>query len=581
MKGVLRTAFQLRSRINLKGKRGVYFYAVLSGVFAAFIALAFQHATHFILSALTSSDSGRIVESFSNLEYWRRIFSLSAGGAIAGIILLFAAKKVKKRPTPYMEAISIGSGYIPVRANLLRSLAAIVTIGSGASIGREGPLVQTVAVFSSIFGRYFKLSVPRLRLLIACSAAGAMSAVFHTPLAGGLFVCEIVIGTVSIDIIAPLLVASCTSYAVLNAIDKAAPLYEISTAHLHVDIKILICTMLLGICASILAGLWLRLLSTSRRILNGNINFLPFRLILAGLAVGIISIYYPEVTGNGAHIIRGIVSMDFGLGEISAILALKILSVVLFFGAGAVGGVLTPSLTIGGVFGFVFAHMMIAAGVPLETEEIIGFSIVGMAAFFTTAAAAPLTSLMLVVEFTGAGRLIYPLIIAVLVSYGISILFGIKSMYADAASGGIKSAFNKPLRSVRIKDIFRKTSDTVSLTESFESIAKIFLRNPEYAIYVVSKSNRYLGGILRNDILDFIKSDALSGNVIAEDIMRSNIPVLQSDMPIVDGIKVFSENPDCETMPIVDSENKFYGIVNRSDLFMGFSEIARRDKLEN
>ena len=82
--------------------------------------------------------------------------------------LVFAAKKIRKAPTPYMEAVSIGNGYIPVRSNLLRSLAAILTIGSGASIGREGPLVQTVTVFASIFGRRLNFSPPRLRLIVAC-----------------------------------------------------------------------------------------------------------------------------------------------------------------------------------------------------------------------------------------------------------------------------------------------------------------------------------------------------------------------------------------------------------------------------
>lgn len=128
-----------------------------------------------------------LVAAFSQIPPWRRIFSLFAGGVLAGIVLLFAAKKIKKSPTPYMEAVSIGNGYIPVRANLLRSLAAIITIGSGTSIGREGPLVQTVAVFASVVGRRLRLSTPRLRLLIACSAAGAMASVFHAPARRGAF----------------------------------------------------------------------------------------------------------------------------------------------------------------------------------------------------------------------------------------------------------------------------------------------------------------------------------------------------------------------------------------------------------
>ena len=146
--------------------------------------------------------------------------------------------------------------------------------------------------------------------------------------------------------------------------------------------------------------------------------------------------------------------------------------------------------------------------------------------------------------------------------------------------GGMRGAFGKPLKNIRIKDIFRKTEDTVSVTETFDGVAKIFLKNPEYAVYVVSRSNKYIGGILRSDILSFIKSKTLSSNVIAEDIMRFDIPVLKTDMPLIDGVKIFAENSQYESMPIVNSANEFYGIVNRNDIFMGFNEILKRDKLD-
>lgn len=578
MNGLFKFLLFARIRFSLAGRGGVYFYAVLAGMLSAVIALAFQLATRLILAFLTGADGDGEVSSFLQIPPWRRIFSLAAGGAAAGGILLFAAKRVRKPPTPYMEAVSIGNGYIPVRANLLRSAAAIVTIGSGASIGREGPLVQTAAVFASMAGRRLNMSTPRLRLLVACSAAGAMAAVFHAPMAGALFVCEIVIGIMSMDMLAPLLVASCASYLTICAVGNPNPLYEISGAYLDINAQTALLSALLGAAASLLANLWMAWLAKCRRLLNRRAEFLPLRLAAAGVAVGAIAAYYPEVAGNGAHIIRGLVSMDFSLGNVSAVLALKIFSVALFFGMGAVGGVLTPSLTIGGVFGFIFAQLLALAGVPLGAGEVIGFSLLGMAAFFTTAAAAPLTSLMLVLEFTMAGRMIFPLIIGVLVSHAVSRLASAKSMYAAEAAGGVKSAFNKPLKDVKVGDLFRKSDNTVAPTTLFRSVAKIFLKNPDFAVYVVSRSNRYLGGILRGDVLAFAKSGALSENVIADDIMRSDIPTLSPDAGIVDGVKAFSENPAAEEMPMVEADGKFYGIVNRGDIFMAFAEISARSK---
>ena len=566
----------MRSRVNLKGRAGIYFFAVLSGILAAFVAVAFQACTAAILTLFTGVEGNDAVYSLDHAAPWRRVFSLVLGGVIAGIILLFTSKKLRERATPYMEAVSIGNGYIPVRSNLLRSLAAIVTIGSGASIGREGPLVQTATVFASIFGRRAKFSTLRLRLFIACAASGAMSAVFHTPLAGGLFVSEIVVGTMSIDILAPLLVSSCSSYLTLTVIGSSEPLYEMSRAYLSSGLSTACFAVLLGVVSSLLAKAWLVWLSKSRSLLNRNKNLLPLRLAIAGLAVGLITIWYPEIAGNGSHIIRGVVSLNFSLEFVSWLFVLKVLSVGLFFAMGAVGGVLTPSLTIGGVSGFIFAHVLIACGAPLSQEEIIGYSLLGMAAFFTTAAAAPMTSLVLVVEFTAAGKMIFPLIIGVLVSRAVAKIFSAKSMYESEAGMGLKTAFDRPLKDVRIKDIFRKSSDTVFATTLLRDIARIFIRNPEFAVYVVSRSNKYLGSILQRDVYNFMKSDSLSQKVIADDILRTDLPVLTPEMPLIDGIKIFTDNDAFDTLPIVDSRGNFYGVVNRTDIFMGFNEIARR-----
>lgn len=567
----------LRSRINLNGKSGTFLYAVCAGVLAAIVATVFQKSTQFILATLTGTEGGRFVATFQQIPDWRKIFALAVGGAISGLILLFASQKVKKKATPYMEAVAIGNGYIPVRPNLLRSLAAIITIGSGASIGREGPLVQTVTVFASLFGRKMNVPLPRLRLLIACAAAGGMSAVFHTPLAGGLFVCEIVIGVMSIDILAPLLVSSCASYITIMTISNPAPLYEISRAYLSQEVSIAFYALLLGILSSLLAKMWLAMLNGARKTLNGNPYWLPARLALAGVIVGSISIYYPEVVGNGAHIIRGIVSMDFSAEQILVFTVLKISCVALFFGMGAVGGVLTPSLTIGSIFGFLFANALMSAGVPLSPEEVIGFSLLGMAAFFTTAAAAPITSLMLVLEFTLAGRMIFPLIIGVLTSYAVSKMTGAKSMYSSALAGNVMSAFNRPIAEVKLRDIFRKNSDTVMLNETFGKISKRFLATPDEAVFVASRTNKYLGAIFRSDILSFLKSDYVS-NVIAEDIMRTDLPKLSPETPLIDAIKTFSEISG-EILPIVDASGKFYGTVYKSDILMGFAEVMRRERV--
>ena len=174
--------------------------------------------------------------------------------------------------------------------------------------------------------------------------------------------------------------------------------------------------------------------------------------------------------------------------------------------------------------------------------------------------------------------MIYPLIIGVLVSYGISKLMHTKSMYASAVSSGFKSVFDKPLCDVSVNSLARRGDNTVFATTLFADIAKIFLKNPDYAVYVVTRSNKYIGAVLRSDVLEFVKSGALSSKVIADDIMRADVPPIFAETSLVDAIKAFSET-SAEALPMIDGAGRFKGIVNRNDIFMAFNEISVRDKL--
>ncbi len=571
--------FELRAKLSLKSKNGIYICALIFGVLSALVALCFSFAIHLIQLLLMGETGHYIVDTFSQIDPHRRVISLCVGGFLAGLILHFATKRVKTRAIPYMESVALGNGYIPFRATIMRSFSAIMSIASGAAIGREGPLVQTAALAASKVGRFMHLSVPRLRLIIACSAGGALAAVFHTPLAGGIFVCEIVIGTMAMDVLAPILISSCTSYFVISIIGDVSPVYEASDAYLSSSFSLILYTVALAIISSIAAKLWLTTLSKSRKCLNLLKLPLPFKIALAGLIVGSIAVYYPQIAGNGDYLISSIVKKSIGIEDISLLLGLKVFSVALFFAMGTIGGVLTPSLALGSIVGFLFANLLMYFGVPLTDAEVVGFSLLGMASFFTTAASAPLTSLILVIEFTMAGRMIFPLIIGVLLSHAMAKLLHTEGMYKEE-TGGALNTFDKPLKDIRLMDIFRRSSDTVLADTLFNKIAQKFLKNPEEAIYVVSRRNQYIGAILEEDIISFIKSKYVSNNVIADDIMHSKIPTLLPEMSLIDAIKVFAEQPKYNMLPIVDSQRKFYGTVNRSDIFMGFNELVLREKLK-
>ncbi len=578
---LLRFALNLREKIKLSDKQIIFLWAVIIGVVGALTAQLFELGVNIVQGTLSGKYGETQINTFRDLaanDWGWCIFVPAAGGLLAGLTLLFTHHFVPTKATEYMEAVALGNGYVPPKPCLLRALSAVFSVGSGASIGREGPLVQVGAVAGSALGRLFHLSAPRLRLVVACAAAAGMSAAFHTPLAGGLFVSEIVLGALSIDLLAPLLVASCAGYFTLGLFHEPTPIYQLEqevalSEHQHV-----FWCVLLGCLASLLAWLWLQILKKSRQYLNGKRALLPVRLALAGAMVGAIAIIYPEVVGNGKNIITALIHNEVEVTKASILLALKIATVAIVFGVGTVGGALTPSLTIGSVFGFLFSAVLTACGVP--GDHAIAYSLVGMAAFFTTAANAPITSLVLVVEFTMAGQMMFPLIIGVLVSYGTAKLTKAKSMYHDSLAFGPRSTFDKPLGEVQLKDVARKDTPVVHPLDNFGTIAAMLIKHPAQTIFVTSPAGKYLGSVVVEDVAAFARNKELANAVLAMDVLRNDLPTLPADMHLPEALSVFSHEHRGESLALVDPEShNLLGVVNRTDIYMVLSEIMRHEKL--
>ena len=161
-------------------------------------SIAFRVATAIVHKILTGSSAPGLVESFSQMPRILRLIVPAIGGLLAGAILQFGTRlRGHVATTDYMEAVVLGDGKIAARRTLLKCLSSLFTIASGGSIGREGPLVQLSALAASLAGRLRKWSTPRLRLLVGCGAAAGIASAYNAPIAGALFVAEIVLGSVA------------------------------------------------------------------------------------------------------------------------------------------------------------------------------------------------------------------------------------------------------------------------------------------------------------------------------------------------------------------------------------------------
>ena len=296
---------------------------------------------------------------------WQRLVTPAAGGALAGLTLLLGARlNRRKSSTDYMEAIVLGTGKISSRSSFVKCASALFTIASGGSIGREGPLVQLAAVLASLTGRWAKMTTARLRLLVACGAAGGIASAYNAPIGGALFVAEIVLGTLAMESFGPLVFSSVVATLTVRQFLGSNPLYEIP--HTSRPDRVQLGNPAPPRCSDWWRGCWDRGscagCAASERAFAATALPPYARLALGGLIVGALSMHTPEVVGNGYSVVGELLGGGLLWKTVFVILALKLVATAATFGSGAVGGVFTPTLFAGASLGYLFGQGIDALG---------------------------------------------------------------------------------------------------------------------------------------------------------------------------------------------------------------------------
>src|ERR1700752_4221008 len=204
-------------------------WAAAIGFFGALAAESFRKATEF-LQFLGTGHLSSIVTSFEDLPLWQRFVVPTVGGLLAGLTLWFGNRMIssvrQKSTTDYMEAVVVGNGIISVRASLVKTISALFSISTGASIGREGPLVQLSSLVASLVGRLRNCPIPQRRQLVACGAAAGIASAYNAPIAGSFFVAEIILGTVVVEALGPLILAAVVATFTAQVLHGGGPIYK-------------------------------------------------------------------------------------------------------------------------------------------------------------------------------------------------------------------------------------------------------------------------------------------------------------------------------------------------------------------
>jgi CIC family chloride channel protein len=355
------------------------------------------------------------LEAVEAIPWHRRVLVPAAGALAAGLILHGLMRRDRTLGlSGVMEAVVLRRGPLRLRSAALRSLAALGIIGTGGSVGREGPIVELGAATGSLVAGAAGPDPGRHALLIACGAAGGMAAAYNAPLGAAVFVLELFLGSFSVPRMAPVVVASVSANTVARAVLGAEPVFRVPAFHLAGAWEFLP-VVVLGLLAGFVGPLFLRSLAAAEDAFSRVRAPVPARMVLGGLLVGAIGIGFPEVWGNGYDAVNRILGGGMAVHLMALLLVLKVLATATTVGSGGVGGVFTPTLfvgaALGGLIGQVVHHL--SGGTSGGPGS---YALLGMAALVGSTIHAPVTAVLLLFEMTRDYDLVPPLMLATVIS---------------------------------------------------------------------------------------------------------------------------------------------------------------------
>ncbi len=515
---------------------------------------------------------------------WRRIAMPALGGLIVAPIVYFFAREAKGHGVPeVMKAILIRGGAIRPRVVAVKALTAAVTIGSGGSAGREGPIVQIGAALGSAFGQALRVSTIQLRTLVGCGAAAGIAAAFNAPIAGALFAVEVLLGDFGVPQFSPIVIASVVATVVSRLMLGDSPAFEVPSHELVSPFE-LVPYMFVGVIAGLVAIAFIRVLDRLETLFDE--APLPPEVLKAaggGIIVGIIGLWFPQIFGSGSETIHAALTGSLGPALLAALLVTKIAATSLTLASGGSGGVFAPSLFLGAMTGG-FLGTWIHELFPAYTATSGAYALVTMGAVVAATTHAPITAIIIIFELTGDYLIIPPLMAACVVSTLVAARIHEDSIYTIKlrAAGIDVSKQDDPnvMRSLCVRDVIDREPETIAASASFAEVLDLVLASHHNEFFVINDDGRMLGAVSLPEVRRLIvDSEHLAKIAVAGDVLDANRPTVHLGDNLDSLMQLFSHG-DFDGLAVVDDDDpgKLIGIVRQRDVIHARNQaILERD----
>ncbi|MGI6572220.1 MAG: chloride channel protein [Fermentimonas sp.] len=555
------------------------------GIFTALAAYALKSAIHFFQVFLTNHFS----QETMNFSYL--LFPI-VGILIAGLYVRYVVKDdISHGVTKILFAISQRKSRIKPHNTYTSLIASSITIGFGGSVGAEAPIVLTGSAIGSNLGNFFRLEQRSLMILVGCGAAGAIAGIFKAPIAGILFVIEVLLLDLTMSSILPLLLTAVTATTVSYILNGMEAMFAFSQVEPFTLDRIPF-VILLGIVCGFLSLYVVRSMSWC----EGKFAKLPpwKRFLLGGSMLGVLIFFFPPLYGEGYNTINTLLaggdlfqsltneSLFYNIESRWSIVTFLVL-VILFKvfatsatnGGGGTGGVFAPTLFLGCIAGFVFSYTLNQLGYTTYLPQ-ENFALMGMAGVMTGVMHAPLTGTFLIAELTGGYDLFLPLMIVSVVSYGTILIFEKHSIYAKRlAKRGELITHHKDkavLTFLKIEDLLEKDIPTVTPEMTLGEVVKVISTSSRNIFPVVNDNNVLMGLVMMNDIRNIMFRPELYDRFTVQKFMVGAPARININSNMEEVMDTF-ENTKAWNLPVVDNQGVYQGILSQSSVFNSYREV--------
>ena len=570
---------------HIKEKHFILVISFLVGICTAASAIILKQLIHLIQHLLTGNFD------VSGVNYLYLLYPV-IGILLAGLFVKYIVRDdISHGVTKILYAISQRKSRIKPHNTWTSIVASSVTIGFGGSVGAEAPIVLTGAAIGSNLGRVFRMEQKTLMLLVGCGAAGAIAGIFKAPIAGLVFVIEVLMLDLTMTSVLPLLISSVTAATMSYIFTGTEAMFKFSQTEAF-EIERIPYVLLLGVFCGLVSLYFTRVMNKVEGMYR-KLGTYWKKFMLGGVMLSILIFLFPPLYGEGYDTIGSLLNGQFShimdkslfydlndtyfgvLIFLTLILLTKVFASSATNAGGGCGGIFAPSLYLGCIAGFIFAHTSNYFPFTMYISE-KNFALLGMAGIMSGVMHAPLTGVFLIAELTGGYDLFLPLMIVSISSYITILMFEPHSIYSmRLAQKGELLTHHKDkavLTLMKMENVVEKDFVAVHPEMDLAELVKAISASHRNIFPVTDKEDKLIGIVLLDDIRNIMFRQELYHRFTVGKLMTS-VPARLYDTDSMEQVMRTFDDTKVWNLPVVDTEGKYLGFVSKSKIFNSYRQV--------